>query len=155
MEPVTYFVTYGTAMAAYAYFVLTKQVSWALINRTVWLDTNYIIHFQEYLLPDVKDRQHLITLHKAAKKAGLDLIEYNDIKREIAEVEHDLRRLNDPLYKNLNASPPKTPNYSQTEIDSAKKLKTILADAKLLTGEKGSLAKITYILQEATKRLKK
>lgn len=26
MEPVTYFVTYGTAMAAYAYFVLTKQV---------------------------------------------------------------------------------------------------------------------------------
>jgi hypothetical protein len=26
MEPVTYFVTYGTAMACYAYFVLTKQV---------------------------------------------------------------------------------------------------------------------------------
>jgi len=27
MEPVTYFVTYGTAMACYAYFVMTKQVS--------------------------------------------------------------------------------------------------------------------------------
>lgn len=27
MEPVTYFVTYGTAMAAYAYFVVTRQVS--------------------------------------------------------------------------------------------------------------------------------
>ena len=26
MEPVTYFVGYGTAMAAYAYFVLTRQV---------------------------------------------------------------------------------------------------------------------------------
>ena len=27
MEPVTYFVGYGTAMAAYAYFILTRQVS--------------------------------------------------------------------------------------------------------------------------------
>ena len=27
MEPVTYFVGYGTAMACYAYFVLTRQVS--------------------------------------------------------------------------------------------------------------------------------
>lgn len=27
MEPVTYFVTYGTAMACYAYFVVTKEVS--------------------------------------------------------------------------------------------------------------------------------
>lgn len=31
MEPVTYFVTYGTAMAAYAYFVLTKEVCDALL----------------------------------------------------------------------------------------------------------------------------
>lgn len=27
MEPVTYFITYGTAMAMYAYFVLTRQVN--------------------------------------------------------------------------------------------------------------------------------
>lgn len=26
MEPVTYFVTYGTAMACYAYYVLTREV---------------------------------------------------------------------------------------------------------------------------------
>lgn len=82
-------------------------------------------------------------------------MQYNEIKREIAEVEHDLRRLHDPLYKNLPAPPPKTPNYSQTEIESSKKLKAILEDAKLLNGEKGTLAKITNILEAATKRLKK
>ena len=27
MEPVTYFVTYGTAIAAYVYYVITRQVS--------------------------------------------------------------------------------------------------------------------------------
>lgn len=96
----------------------------------------------------------MITLHKAAKKTGLDLDQYNEIKREIAEIEHDLRRLNDPLYKNLPAIPPKTQNYSQTEIESSKKLKAILADAESLR-RKGSLEKITNILEAATKRLKK
>lgn len=33
MEPVTYFVTYGTAMAAYAYYCLTQQVT----KYTIWM----------------------------------------------------------------------------------------------------------------------
>lgn len=35
MEPVTYFVTYGTAMACYAYFVVTKEVSTTEVNIAV------------------------------------------------------------------------------------------------------------------------
>ncbi|XP_059474718.1 calcium uniporter protein, mitochondrial [Neocloeon triangulifer] len=83
MEPVTYFVTYGTAMAAYAYFVLTKQ---------------------EYLLPDVKDRQFLISFHKKAKKNGFDVQRYNELREGIASVERDLRRLRDPLQIHLPPS---------------------------------------------------
>lgn len=41
MEPVTYFVTYGTAMAAYAYFVLTKQVRIPTLLTTV----DYVANF--------------------------------------------------------------------------------------------------------------
>ena len=77
------------------------------------------------------------------------------MKREIAEIEHDLRRLGDPLYKNLPAFPPKTPNFSQTEIESSKKLKSKLMEALQLKSEKTSLEKITNILESATKRLKK
>lgn len=86
MEPVTYFVTYGTAMAGYAYYCVTKQ---------------------EYILEDVRDRQYLIAMHKKAKKHGLDLIKYNTLRRQIVEVEDDLRRLRDPLYLHVPAAPPK------------------------------------------------
>lgn len=34
MEPVTYFITYGSAMAMYAYFVMTRQVSIPLVLQT-------------------------------------------------------------------------------------------------------------------------
>ncbi|KAL1138598.1 hypothetical protein AAG570_008661, partial [Ranatra chinensis] len=95
MEPVTYFVTYGTAMAAYAYFVLTKQ---------------------EYLLPDVRDRQHLITVHKRASKIGLDLNHYNRLKESIAQLESDLSRLRDPI----NPYVPLKGDFSHLKVHVAK-----------------------------------
>ncbi|KAJ8926684.1 hypothetical protein NQ314_020899 [Rhamnusium bicolor] len=76
MEPVTYFVTYGTAMACYAYFVLTKE---------------------EYVLQDVRDRQHLLIIHKQAKKLGLDLNQYNMLKQEAASIQYVLKKLRHPL----------------------------------------------------------
>lgn len=76
MEPVTYFVTYGTVMATYAYYVLTKE---------------------EYILADVRDRQHLLTIHKKAKKVGVDLAKYNQLRDQIRKVEHKLNKLRNPL----------------------------------------------------------
>uniref|UniRef100_A0AAQ5YFZ2 Calcium uniporter protein n=1 Tax=Amphiprion ocellaris TaxID=80972 RepID=A0AAQ5YFZ2_AMPOC len=66
MEPVTYFITYGTAMAMYAYFVLTRQ---------------------EYVYPDARDRQYLLFFHKGVKRTRFDIEKYNKLKDDIAEVQ--------------------------------------------------------------------
>ncbi|XP_059422769.1 calcium uniporter protein, mitochondrial [Carassius carassius] len=80
MEPVTYFITYGTAMAMYAYFVLTRQ---------------------EYIYQDARDRQYLLFFHKGAKRTCFDIEKYNKLKDAIAEAELDLKRLRDPLQLHL------------------------------------------------------
>lgn len=96
----------------------------------------------------------MLALHKAAKKAGLDLNYYNDIKREVAEIEFDLRRLKDPLYKDLNLTPPKSNTFSATEIETSKKIKAFLNDNQLLGRKSNTIEKLTNILESATKRLK-
>lgn len=94
------------------------------------------------MLPDVKDRQQLIALHKSAKKAGLNLHEYNNLKREIAEIENDIRRLRDPLCLHLPATPAKASNYSETEITTAKKLKQFISDATGMTTNSSASAPV-------------
>ncbi|XP_067876557.1 calcium uniporter protein, mitochondrial [Heterodontus francisci] len=84
MEPVTYFITYGNAMAMYAYFVMTRQ---------------------EYIYPDAKDRQYLHFFHKGAKKTKFDIDKYNQLKDAIAQAELDLKRLRDPLQLQLPIQP--------------------------------------------------
>lgn len=76
MEPVTYFVTYGTGIVAYAYFVLTKQ---------------------EYLFNDVAKRQWLISFHKKADKHRWDVDRYNRLQQGVNNIQADLRRLRSPL----------------------------------------------------------
>ncbi|XP_018426899.1 PREDICTED: calcium uniporter protein, mitochondrial [Nanorana parkeri] len=80
MEPVTYFVTYGTGIAGCAYYILTGR---------------------EYMYVDASDRQFLLFFHKAAKKERFDVIEYNRLKDAIARAELDLKRLRDPLQLHL------------------------------------------------------
>lgn len=48
-------------------------------------------------MPDVNKRQYLLTMYKRAKKNKFDVDRYNLLRSEIAEIEHDLRRLRDPL----------------------------------------------------------
>ncbi|XP_053112392.1 calcium uniporter regulatory subunit MCUb, mitochondrial isoform X2 [Hemicordylus capensis] len=80
MEPVTYFITYGSAMAFYAYFVLTKQ---------------------DYVYPDARDRQFLHYFHRKAKTQSFSVDQYNKLKEDLAEVEESLKRLRNPLQLRL------------------------------------------------------
>ncbi|XP_067424310.1 calcium uniporter regulatory subunit MCUb, mitochondrial isoform X2 [Emydura macquarii macquarii] len=80
MEPVTYFITYGSALAFYAYFVLTKQ---------------------DYIYPDIKDRQFLHYFYRKSRSQHFDVEQYNKLKEALAETEESLRRLHQPLHLRL------------------------------------------------------
>lgn len=88
MEPVTYFVGYGTVIACYAYFVLTRQ---------------------EFLYPDARDRQFLLFFHKLSKRKVFDIKRYNEIKDAIHKIEGDLQVLRSPLFLHL-------PETARTEL---------------------------------------
>lgn len=117
----------------------TNSGDWALISvisqgiiLISGLDITYIpsnnlsalfiyIVFQDFVLPDVRDRQFLLSFHKKAKKLGMDVSHYNDLKNQLAELESDLRRLRDPLALNLPHSALKTPPTAQAPLAKAQK----------------------------------
>ncbi|XP_024000440.2 calcium uniporter protein, mitochondrial [Salvelinus sp. IW2-2015] len=90
MEPVTYFITYATAMAMYSYYVLTRQ---------------------EYLYPDARDRQYLLFFHKGVKRQRFDIYKYNELKDSIAEVGTNPNPDTNPD-TNPNTNPDTNPNYT-------------------------------------------
>ena len=118
MEPFTYFITYGSAMAGYAYFVLTRQ---------------------EYLYTNAANRQILSTFHKKAKKHNWDADKYNSIKQKMLAVEADLRKMRD-----REISPSEPDEYSADhEEDSSTGLHYGKACPKIATRE--AIAKKTVV----------
>ncbi|KAI3384465.1 hypothetical protein SNEBB_003200 [Seison nebaliae] len=85
VEPVTYFVTYGGLMSAYAYYLLTKS---------------------DYVYDSAGDRIYLGHFHRLISKTTLDIKKYNELKDEIFQLENDLCRLRDPLIFQLPVPPP-------------------------------------------------
>jgi len=72
MEPVTYFVTYGTSIIMFCYFVCVKS---------------------DYTFEVARDRWNLRSFHKIARRRGLDTERYSAIASQIKEVEDNLRQL--------------------------------------------------------------
>jgi len=84
MEPVTYFVGYATAIAAFGYYVITRQ---------------------DYTYPDAREREFLVTLHRSAGQHQFDIVTYNHLRSQLSLIERDLARLRDPLDAHLPLVP--------------------------------------------------
>lgn len=115
---------------------------------------------QEYNLPEVKDRQFLIAMHKKAQKAGFKIEEYNRLKAEAAQIENDLRRLRDPLF--LRSAPPASSSsalYTVGQTEKDRLFQTALTSptvAALDASSKPTIRqRLADIFQSATKKLKK
>lgn len=83
------------------------------------------------MLTDVRDRQQLFAIHKKAKKLGLDLTKYNQLKDQMKLLELDLKRIKDPLRANQPRKSLNTTTNATTTDDLSSKETTKSTESKL------------------------
>jgi hypothetical protein len=83
VEPLSYFATYSTGLAALGYYLVTRQ---------------------SFDYPAASDRVYSKAFYKRAAKVGFDIEEYNQLCRLRDSLKHDLERLRDPLFQHLPAT---------------------------------------------------
>ncbi|XP_055343357.1 calcium uniporter protein, mitochondrial-like [Paramacrobiotus metropolitanus] len=72
IEPITYFVTYGTAMCLYAYYLVTRQ---------------------DYNFPAVADRWTALAFHKNVRRAKWEMNRYVDLRDKLRKVQNELEKM--------------------------------------------------------------
>lgn len=85
-------------------------------------------------MPDVRDRQYLITFHKKAKRLKFDVAKYNKMKEEMYELEKELFKLRDPLMFHSPRKP--EPLHLQDNIASQVNTNEVPSTAKDLKSSK-------------------
>jgi hypothetical protein len=83
VEPLSYFATYSTGLAALGYYLVTRQ---------------------SFDYPTASDRVYSKAFYKRAAKLGFNVEEYNQLCRLRDSLKHDLERIRDPLFQHLPAS---------------------------------------------------
>lgn len=94
-------------------------------------------------------------MHKKAKKRGFDVDQYNNLRRQVADVEYDLQRLRDPLYLRVSPTVYGTSSVSKLGSSSSSSVTPSKFSPNLPTSKKTLLSSAGDIIESATKIFKK
>ena len=76
-------------------FIQANRVFKSIWNshRATWI----FFSLQEYMYPDARNRQYLLSFHRRAKHDKFDVDKYNTTRETMAKLEHELDMLRNPI----------------------------------------------------------